>query len=226
MTGLAHRSGSDEALADVADEIRFYLEKSFQVSFGYLGVLVALGIAVHYGLSQGVAQQGGINRHVLVAGVLVTLNALYLTSALGMLFGVLKRGLFVIANSSPISASLYREGWIRGIEKERRPPCTALEPRSFFWNLDNYSVVLIFGVVTAVSIGALSYGFSQPKNSLELTILVCATAIQVVPAASLLAVARLDRRCRNALRLRWGLQDKGSWLSRVLPATGRSAGRQ
>src|SRR5438067_2399770 len=81
----------------VKSEIAFFMEKSFQVSFGYAGAVAALTAGVAVENFRAVVEQTGLRICVVWALSLLVLDFIYLTTAGGCLFGVLKRGYFILS---------------------------------------------------------------------------------------------------------------------------------
>lgn len=176
-------------------EIAFFMEKMFQISLSYSGAIVALGAAIHLDIGGDIERVLGVHPAVTFVAVLLGLNALYLTLALGTLFAVFKRGLFLIEFLD--GAAINRRWEI--FTRRRNGDGSVLE--RVFWNADMYFVVFLFGIVIAISIGAAGVGFAYQENTRDLIAVIAATALQLFPALVGAGVVWLQQKARKSAGL-------------------------
>jgi hypothetical protein len=75
------------------------MEKTFQVSFGYLGALVALVGAAGLDVMSVAADRLHLSVTALFCCGVLMVNVVYLSLAAGLLFATVKRGLFLVMAS-------------------------------------------------------------------------------------------------------------------------------
>jgi hypothetical protein len=191
-------------LGAVKSEIAFFMEKTFQVSFGYLGALAALAAAAKLDVLTAAASLLDVRVRMVVVTAVLMANAVYLTLACGTLFAVVKRGLFIIQQTSlaqidaaPRSIHLDWEVFVR------RPPPEVGAPawgRVAAWNFDNFYMVPLFLLIACSSVGVAVFGMTESKGSHEVALLAAGCAAQVFPVAGLSAVVWLTRHAEQAVR--------------------------
>ena len=150
---------SDERLQAVKEEIRFFMEKSFQVSFGYVGALVALAAAIKFDVLVDVARASGMGQGVLLSCALVVVNNVYSTVAVACLFAILKRGYFILTSTPPSAeaqVSIHRQ-WEIYVRSSSNCLFASPSLNGLAWNVDNYYMLPVFALIQAVSVGAVVY---------------------------------------------------------------------
>jgi len=190
---------SDQPFASVRDEIRFFMDKGYQVSFGYFGALAALIAATKLQATTDVAATLGFPVGMLLAIAIVLLNVLYLSVAGGCLFGVLKRGYFILTNAGDavdreVLVKAEWEVFVRSV-RERLFANAFLDDMA--WNVDNYYMVPILTFIVGVSVAALVYAWLADASTMARAVTVGLALLHLLPIATLMAVARLDGVCRK-----------------------------
>lgn len=186
----------------VKDEIRFFMEKSFQVSFGYIGALIAIVATVKLDALDALARQLGMTTGLVVSVLILAMNGLYLTIAIACLFAILKRGYFILDNapSATTAESDLHSKWetyVRSYSKD----LFALRPLNHVaWNLDNYFMLPIFVLIMLVSVAAAFYPWVVESCLwFRLATLILLLANLTVLGFGTAATGRLDRLCRDEL---------------------------
>jgi hypothetical protein len=179
-----------ELIHGIKDEIRFFMDKSFQSSFAYIGALVAAVFSINLSTTQSISSFLSINQYILFSFVILLANFIFLTVNIGCIFAVVKRGIFIVASfeqraSNPevewetfLRTKAGRLGWLA-------------------WNTDNFYLVPIVLVVAGLSLaifGAelriLIAAVEKPKPA-EYLLLVVPLALHVWPAWSFWQLGRL-----------------------------------
>lgn len=186
-TSRAPFAGPD-ALDRVKGEITFFMEKTFQVSFGYVGAIVALGAALSLNVVTEIASAVDIGVKPLVCGSVLVLNTVYLVLAAGTLFATIKRGVFLIVYSGEADGHRYWEGFVR---KSATSPFGGGWLGDLCWNLDNVYMVPLFLLIGAVSVASAILGFSSAATVAEDAVVAFGVALHAVPAFILAAICRL-----------------------------------
>jgi hypothetical protein len=180
---------SPESLDRVKGEITFFMEKTFQISFGYFGALVALGAASGLDASAAVASELGIGTAVLFCTAILLFNAVYLSLASGTLFATIKRGLFLIKMDPNALGHRQWETFVRssGDETMFRPRALAFAA----WNLDNFYMTPLFALIGLVSVVTAIVGIREADGALGQAVLLLAVTIHIVPLGMLAMTGQL-----------------------------------
>jgi hypothetical protein len=189
---------NENTFSFVTDEIRFYMEKAFQVSFGYGGALVALIAAAKLEVFKDLAPS--YSTEYLLATTVLLLNVLYLALVTGCLFAILKRGYFILRQCSREESEqklhLEWEMFFRGSDDVR---VTAAFMNRHAWNIDNYYLVPILVLIAVIS-GFASYHSWKAGTSTDAHVITAVLIVlHVIPAASLYFTHQLDVLCRQTI---------------------------
>jgi hypothetical protein len=178
---------SPELLDRVKGEITFFMEKTFQISFGYLGALVALAAASGLDASQAVAKELGIGTAALFCTGILLLNAVYLSLASGTLFATIKRGLFLIEEDRDGS----HRRWETFVRKRKDPP---FRRGGFFaWNLDNFYMTPLFALIVVISIVTAIIGVREAAGALANAAVFAGVTAHILPLSMLVITGKLVR---------------------------------
>ena len=90
---------SQDSIKAVKQEIRFFMEKSFQVSLGYVGTFVALAAVAKLDLLTKLSSLLGIAFITILSAAVLIINITYLTLASACIFAVLKRGYYILLHA-------------------------------------------------------------------------------------------------------------------------------
>lgn len=198
---------SDDPIAFVRDEIRFFMDRSFQVSYGYIGALLGLAASAHSDFAHGLAMGSGTSVGSIVALAVLILNGIYLTVGMSCSFAVLKRAYFILRFTAPDNGTQLRMylAWERFV---RQPPprrSTLARLRPVVWNIDNYYMTPVFVTVLSLSVCAAFYSWHEERVGWmrQASVVVCIISL-VVFVILALAVRHLDCSCRKHLD---GLRD-------------------
>jgi hypothetical protein len=190
----------DSDFASQKSEVSFFMEKTFQISFTYFAGLVAFFALSKTGFMKAVVQVSGLHLGILVALVVLVLNLVYVTLACACLFAILKRGMFILKHGLRLGdsrVSLYIE-WEKFVRDDSLMPVSP-RLRSLAWNIDNYYMLPLFGLIMASSVGAVWY--VQADGTTEAKIIGAVLAfLYVIPAYMLYYMGVLNRECRRLLR--------------------------
>lgn len=179
----------------VKGEAAFFMEKTFQVSFGYLGALIALVGAASLDVAAAVAAKLGLSVTALLCCGVLVVNVVYLALAAGLLFATVKRGLFLVLASDEGNGHhaweyfLRQGGASRGGGRLQRAA----------WNLDNFYMAPLFILIFLVSALAAVVGIDSAGNLRGTFAVGIATALHVLPLAMLLATAKMTRELEGSL---------------------------
>ncbi len=191
---------SDKSLGFVKDEIKLFMEKSFQISFGYVGTLLAVVALGNADAVTSLATQFSTTPTYLVLIALLILNVTYVTLASACLFAVLKRGYFILLHSPRNGAhpSTLREWevFVRTSEGIASPQRFASQ---LAWNVDNYYMIPFYVLVIASSGTAIVLGFREAAELTETIIVLVLLLCHAVPLVALALAAKLDSKCRRAI---------------------------
>ena len=141
---------SGDVAGRVSDEIAFFMEKTFQLSFGYLGGLAALTFASGSSITSDLASALAIPTAIVIPVALLGANSLYMSLSIGTLFAAMKRGRFLMDLSADKS-----EQWLW--ERFLRSPSDSFRARAggqVLWNLDNFYMVPAFLLIATTSVVA------------------------------------------------------------------------
>lgn len=177
-------------LERVKREADFFMEKTFQVSFGYLGALVALVAASGLSIGSEVASQLGLSTTAVFCCCVLVLNACYLALASGMLFATVKRGIYLVV------ASDTRDGhhaWEFFLRRSSGSPFPGRWWGHIAWNLDNFYMAPLFALIVLVSVIAGVVGLSDSSGSRDFAVVSMAAGIHLVPFVMLLATVKMTK---------------------------------
>ena len=184
----------------VRDEIRFWMEKSFQVSFGYFGALVAVVALTRLDILEPLSGVLLIKPGAIVSITLLLLNFTYLTLATVCVFATLKRGYYILINSSDTGGSADDAAhWERFVRRSEGSLFSLPVISGLAWNVDNYYMVPLFLFILVGSGAAFVFGWSSAEGFLPKAILVSVAVLHAIPAGAILATGRLNNRCRAAV---------------------------
>ena len=191
---------SNANLDSVKNEIRFFMDKSFAVSFGYIGAIVALLAAVKFKVLEDAATSMHADEWSLLCGGVLVVNTVYLTVASSFLFAILKRGYFILKNTPASTGSevdLDRE-WEVFVRKPGAELFESHKMNMFAWNCDNFYMVPIFILIIAISVGAVAYPWYSGDPLLVRAITSTLFAFNLLlPGAVCVATWHLNIACRK-----------------------------
>lgn len=197
MSDQPFAAPSGESLARVKDEIAFFMEKTFQITFGYLGALIALAVASGLDAGTAVAKELGLGTAPLFCTGVLLLNAMYLSLAAGTLFATIKRGLFLITQDP---GSLGHRRWESFVRQSDEHSPFGSGPRGFIaWNLDNFYMTPLFAMIGVVSVVIAIIGVREADGVLAHTIVLLAVAAHALPIAALGMTGKLAARAKTTL---------------------------
>lgn len=184
----------------VRSEISFWMEKCFQVSFGYLGALVA-GVALsRRDALEPVSIAIAMKPEVLIPVLILLMNFAYVTVATACVFAVLKRGYYILLH--PDEAQLTTgstSSWEHFVRRNTDHPFGSGMIGELAWNVDNYYMAPLFLFIFLGSILAFTIGWSAAECSWQKVVLLCAGCLHAIPAGAVLATGRLNSSCRAAM---------------------------
>lgn len=179
---------NSESLQIIKSEITFFMDKSFQFSFVYVGAVFA-GIA---SIKLDVIDTWAIKLHTtaetLLTILILLLNLVYLILASSCIFAILKRGYFFLAHSDQ-----QPEGPLVVWEKFVRKATGSFS--TLGWNVDNYYVGVIWFFIFALSMCGFFYGILNATGT-SVIVLSVLMALHGIPVWCLVQTAKLNRACR------------------------------
>ncbi len=197
---------SQDSIDAVKQETRFFMEKSFQISLGYVGTLVALAAVVKFALLTDLASLLGVSEAALLSVAILVMNVTYLTLAAACIFATLKRGYYILLHAPEDVEDKFADHrhWEIFVRIADPPPV----PRSFFnrlvwrfntlaWNFDNYYMLPSFLLISIISALAAVYGLNATSGLASRVLISFACFFHVIPAAFLFANALLNAKCRR-----------------------------
>lgn len=189
---------TEEGLSHIKSEAAFLMDKTFQVSFGYFGVLAALFAITGVDSIRGAAAQLPIPPAQLFALAIMVLNTIYLTIGAGCVFGILKRGYFLMlsARSGRKEGQVLRD-WEVFVRRPQYGRHNVPGLGKAGWNTDNYFLVLpMYVVPTIASLIAVVFLMRSGQAAVLVATWV-AVAFHIVPAYLLYQAHKLDQVCRE-----------------------------
>lgn len=187
-----------EDLEFVKREITFFMEKTFQVSFGYFGALIAFLAAFKLEIVQAAGQAIGTGGGVVIAWAVLLLDVIYLTVAGACIYAVLKRGYFILIRAAVADPLRAWEVFERAAEEN---PIRGDAVPGISWNVDNYYMAPIYILIVVISAVAAGYCLLVP-NTLARAIMGVLVSLHIFPAGwTLVAAKRMDGLCRRHLAL-------------------------
>lgn len=206
---------TDSDFASQKSEVSFFMEKTFQISFTYFAGLVAFFALSKTSFMKAVVQASSLHLGILVALVVLVLNLVYVTLACACLFAILKRGMFILKHGlrpGDSGVSLYME-WEKFVRDDSLMPVSP-RLRSLAWNIDNYYMLPLFGLIIASSVGAVWY--VQADGTTEAKIIAAILAfLYVIPGYMLYYMGVLNRECRRLLKGEEPAQASGPHIDSV-----------
>jgi hypothetical protein len=175
---------ANDQFKDVKDEIRFFMDKSFQASFAYIGALVAAAYSVKLDVLSETSTLIGISSSVILSSILLLANFIFLTVNLGCIFAVIKRGIFIVASAERDSASSVAE-WEVFLQLK------AAGLGFVAWNTDNLYLTPIVMVVVLLSFLIFGLELLSGVKRIEVFVLTVPMALHLWPAWSLSQLLRL-----------------------------------
>jgi len=140
----------DNGLDLIKNEIVFFMEKSFQFSFVYVGAVFAVLATTKFELVDRLAQQLAVKPASVILVSLLVLNLIYITLASSCIFAILKRGHFILSQGGHTKLQALVK-WEKFLRKS---------PDKFGrlrWNIDNYFMWSTYGLVLMLTFGAVTY---------------------------------------------------------------------
>jgi hypothetical protein len=180
---------SAESLARVKDEIGFFMEKTFQISFGYLGAMVALAAASSLDAADAIADDLGVGTTALFCTAILVVNAVYLSLASGTLFATIKRGLYLIQQDPDAVGHKHWETFVRRSEYQHvfRPKFMG----SAAWNIDNFYMLPLFALIGVVSIAVAVVGLVEASDTAAAVAVSAGVALHALPLGMLVQTTLL-----------------------------------
>jgi hypothetical protein len=142
-------------VSGIKAEIQFFMEKCFQASFGYLAGLFAVLALSRVDYVSDLASAAHMPVRSLISVIVLLLNLFYFTVIGSCLFAVLKRGYFILALGAESVDAKWELFTRRDRQKSARPM------HALAWNIDNYYMLPIFGVLFVVSVIAGVLGLTS-----------------------------------------------------------------
>lgn len=140
---------SDGGLDLIKQDMLFYLEKTFQFSFVYVGAVFAVLAGAKYSVVNKLACSFNITHaELIVPASILLLNLLYLTLATSCAHAILKRAYFMLDYRN---ATSVRDKVLTKWEQFTRRPAWGFNRRT--WNVDNYFSGALYLTVLFLSIG-------------------------------------------------------------------------
>jgi hypothetical protein len=182
---------TQESLSSIKNEITFFMEKSFQFSFVYVGAIFAGIASTKLEVMDILAAKLNTKPLLLVVTSILVLNLVYLTLAASCIFAILKRGYFILTHSSEDPEGVL-VSWEKFVRKSNR------EFGDLGWNVDNYYVGVIYFLVLILSLAAFLYGLFNYSGK-GVAILFVLLALHILPIWALIQTAKLNAVCRRLI---------------------------
>ncbi len=188
-----------DSIDAIKQEIRFFMEKSFQVSLGYVGTFVALAAVVKLDLLTKLSSFLGISVLAILSVAVLLINITYLTLASACIFATLKRGYYILLHAPENIENKFAD--YRHWEIFVRIADPPLVRKKFFnflaWNVDNYYMLPLFLFIGISSIFAAVYGWHASDGLISRVLLLCLFFLHIIPIACLSANGLLNNKCRQ-----------------------------
>jgi len=210
IVNTSENRASTSDLDAVREQIAFFMGRTFEVSFGYFGVMAGLAVAAKLSIVNGIADAIRISAPVVIASAIGLFNALYLAIAFGMLGAVLKRGAFLVKHNDGVweryvhtPPAHEEEALASKVESLRNKVRSRLSAswHRHAWQLDNYYMVPLFAAIVLSTGGALAFGFLNYVDCEWIVMGAVALFDLVVVGASLLAVVSLNHQLERQFAL-------------------------
>lgn len=181
---------TDETYSVQRDEIKFYMEKGFQASFGYFAVLVAAFALGNSSYTTQLATYIGIKIQDLLVIFFLLTNLFYLIVLPSCLFAILKRGLFILSNDQ--RGADY--DWEIFARDPSRFTAVAWDKENWLaWNIDNFFMMPAFFVIVMLSIIGILIGI---KSDVWYVRLITA-GIFILPVWVIVYLWKLNSECQR-----------------------------
>jgi hypothetical protein len=179
----------------IKDEMRFFMDKGFQASFGYLTAMLAFLAVSNTQFIQALADTIHTSLSGLLSLVTLLLNLTYLIIACTCLFAILKRGLFIILHAQN-SAGAAWEKFVR----EPVMPMSNGRFKALTWNIDNYYMAPLLVLIFSVSVGAGIIGVFSKDSHIGYRILAgLLLLLHIIPLYMLWGLAKMNTVCRASI---------------------------
>ena len=190
---------SQGSIDAVKQEIHFFMEKSFQVSLGYVGTFVALAAVAKFDLLTKLSSFLGISVVAILSVAVLLINITYLTLASACIFATLKRGYYILLHAPENIENKFAD--YRHWEIFVRIADPPLVQKRFFnilaWNVDNYYMLPLFLFIGISSIFAVVYGWHASNQLISKVLFLCLSFLHIIPIACLSANGLLNNKCRE-----------------------------
>ena len=175
----------------IKNEITFYMEKMFQFSFIYIGIVFATLAGANLDFMSAIASQLGSTAGLITISAILLLNLTYLTLSTACMFAILKRGYFILAHASDKSDALIRwEVFMR------------VRPKQFGtvgWNIDNGFLALIFVFTLGASLTLGIFGFIHSNGMTSSLLVGGLLGLHLVPMLAAWQVLKLHKACQQSI---------------------------
>lgn len=193
----------DDSINAVKQEIKFFMEKSYQISLGYVGSIIAVLAIVKMDVIKPLSQFLTITEKSTICIAILLINATYLTLASACIFATLKRGYFILLLDSQsddfkINNYQYWEMFVR----EPNPPLLRIKFLNMLvWNVDNYHMMPLFMFIIISSTFATYYGLETSAGVLDYAMLIILSILHIIPMFCLISNAILNVKCRKQVEI-------------------------
>ena len=186
------------SLGFVKDEIKFFMEKSYQFSFVYIAAVFAIIAGVKLEAMKPLSKLVNIEMDMLMVLSLCILNLAYLTLASACLFGILKRGYFILIQEKRTVDKAMVE-WERFMRDQEGVSAVV-------WGVDNYFMVILYMIVWCASCGLLVYGIREGQG-VAMWAAIIIGALHAFPLFNTGATVWINVRCDRLVR--GGAEERG-----------------
>lgn len=180
----------------VKEEAAFFMEKTFQVSFGYLGALVALVGAAGLDVVSAAADRLHLSVTALFCCGVLIVNLVYLALAAGLLFATVKRGLFLVMASDSHDG---HHAWEFFLRRGSDDLFLTGQFGHTTWNIDNFYMAPLFALIFAVSLLAAGIGLESADSLHGVLAIGIPSALHLLPLLMLLATAKMTKALETQL---------------------------
>lgn len=172
------------------------MEKTFQVSFGYLGALVALVGAAGLDVISAAADRLHLSVTALFCCGVLVVNLVYLALAAGLLFATLKRGLFLVLASDSHDG---HHAWELFLRRGSDHPSFAGRFAHVTWNIDNFYMAPLFSLILVVSFLVAGIGLASVDHVRGVIAVGVPGALHALPLLMLFATAKMAKTLETRL---------------------------
>ncbi|PKL48544.1 MAG: hypothetical protein CVV39_04250 [Planctomycetes bacterium HGW-Planctomycetes-1] len=182
---------SEDILEPIRTEISFFMDKSFQFSFVYIGALFAIIAGAKLEIIKEIANIFfDCNVRLVIVLSALILNFAYLMLSSSCLFAMVKRAYFILNTNTNNSVVKNWEIFTR-------------KSKNGFgiirWNIDNYFFVVILLVALTSSIVLFCIGFNGSNYNIKAT-LICILMFYAFPIWCLIEGQRLNNECHKIIK--------------------------